>query len=130
MTSRRLLNIALFIAFLFCYVDWGHGGAEFIFQAQIDIFSKLTTQPDILLSPLILFPLLGQGFLLLATFPKNINTYRQLTNIGLLCLTFIVLLITGMSLFTSKWVSFITTIPYLLLAVIIIIKQLPPKSVD
>ena len=121
MIYKRLFNIGLFIAFLFCYVDWGHDGSEFIFQMQLGMFSTLKNQPEKFSSPFLLFPLIGQFCLLLATISKNVIVFRRLTIVGLLCLTIIVLLIVGFSLLTSKWTSFLSTIPYLLFTILIII---------
>ena len=65
------LNILLIITSLLGYLEWGDNKSSFLFQAEMEVFSKLFTEPMSVLHPLTILPILGQILLLVTLFLKR-----------------------------------------------------------
>ena len=117
---HKLFNIALLIAFLFVYLDWGHDGAEFIWQLESSIFSGPDYNIGLLTNPLFILAFIGQVLLIAATI-KTQNS-RRVTTIGVVLLSGIVILVLIMGLLVLKIKIVLSTVPFLILVTILIIK--------
>ena len=117
---NKLINIGLFIAFLFVYLDWGHDGAEFIWQLESSIFSESGYNIGLLANPLFILAFLGQVLLIVATI-KTHNSSRA-TTYGVVLLSGIVIPVLIMGLLVPKIKMILSTVPYLILVTILIIK--------
>ena len=123
---KKLLNICLFLSFLFGYLEWGKGQHAFIFQSEAEIFLNLKHNYTAALHPLIIIPLCGQILLLYTFFRQQVS--RVLSLAGLACLSTLMLLIlvTGLVTFNFKIAG--SAIPFMITAVLILKynrKQIP-----
>lgn len=117
---HKLLNIALFISFLFVYLDWGHDGAEFIWQLESSIFTGPGHNTALFVNPFFILAFIGQVLLIISTIKSQFS--RRVTTYGVVFLSGIVIpvLIMGLLLFKVKII--LSTLPFLILATIFIIK--------
>ena len=80
--SQRLINIALFVSSLACYLEWP-GNSGFLFQMEYEVFAKALRGISVL-HPLVILPLIGQIILLLTIFQKTPGKVITLIAIGFL----------------------------------------------
>jgi len=117
----RLINILLLIACLSCYIDWGHDGSEFLFQMEFDILRSLISQSTNI--PLVIFfPLIGEALIIVSLFINDERKSQMSTSVGLVILSLVVLPIFVLGIFTSKLYSILSTLPFFVLAAVIIIR--------
>lgn len=112
----RLINIGLFLAFNFCYLEWGSDQSSFLFQVVYTIFAEKKDLLSTLTHPLILFGFAGQLLLLLSAIRKVPNKIVNL--IGWLCLAVIVSLILLVGLLALNWKIILSTVPFIVLSVL------------
>jgi len=87
---NKILTLLLILTSLLGYLEWGKGNESFLFQAEIEIFLKLFTDPESVAHPFTLLPLAGQLLLFITLFQKRsskVLIYVGLLGIGIL-LTF------------------------------------------
>lgn len=75
--KAKILNLLLILTSLIGYLEWGKDASVFFFQAEAQILSKLFTDTQSVLHPLILLPLAGQLLLLITLFQKNKRTHTH-----------------------------------------------------
>ena len=81
--KSKILNLTLILTSLIGYLEWGQDMSMFLFQGELDVISKLFTDPLSVLHPFTLLPLLGQILLLITLFQKNPS--KVLTYVGIYC---------------------------------------------
>jgi hypothetical protein len=109
----RLINLALLISSLICYLEWGGGNSGFLFQLEFELFQ----QEDLAHSfthVMVLAPLLGQALLLFTVFQKKPG--KWLTLIGIAMLSVLVLMIFLIGILGLNYKIFISTLPFLVSA--------------
>jgi len=114
--KSKILNLLLILTSLIGYLEWGQDNKSFLFQAELEIVSKLFTDPESVIHPLTLLPLAGQLLLLITLFqkkPGKILTYLGILGIGILLAFMFVI---GLLSVNFKIVLF--TIPFLSIAFI------------
>ena len=112
---RKIINLLLFFAFQFCYMEWPPNNSMFVFQAEYEIFSKTESLISNIIHPIILLGLIAQIILLMGAFlPKF---YKKLNTIGIIILGFLVLLFLLISILSTNIRMLLATLPYLLLCV-------------
>lgn len=124
--KSKLLNLLLIITSLFGYLEWGGGNHSFLFQAEGEVLAKIFTDPASVLHPFTVLPIIGQLLLLITLFqkqPSKILTYAGIAGLGIL-LSFI-FLVGALSL---NFKIMLTSLPFLVLAVITIRHYLKKKS--
>jgi len=117
---KRLLNLALLIAFQFCYLEWPPNNSMFLFQGEIEIFSKTESWISNFTHPIILTGLVTQIVLLLGAILPNINS--KLNNVSVLLLGALVLLFAVVGVLSLNYKIILSTLPFLILAVIYFVK--------
>ncbi len=112
---KQVINLALLIAFLFCYLEWPPNNSMFVFQGEYEIFSNTKNWVSNFTHPLILVGFIAQLLLLYCVFNKKAS--HKLNSIGILLLTPLVLLffVVGILSFNTKIA--LSTLPYLILVV-------------
>ena len=63
--KSKLLNIGLILTSFVGYLEWGGNNKMFLIQGEIELISKLLTDPGSALHPFTLLPLIGQVLLIL-----------------------------------------------------------------
>lgn len=115
---KRVLNFGLLLSFLVGYLEWGTDKNTFIFQAEYELFSKILESPLTFLHPFILVPFCGQ-ILLLYIIIKGDST-KLLTLIALASLGVFMLFLLFIGLLSKNFKIIISTLPFLIMATIII----------
>ena len=116
--KSKIINICIILASLFGYLEWGKDSKMFLFQGEIEIVSKLFSDPASVIHPFTLFPLFGQIILVFTLFQKKPS--RLLSIIGLGCLTVLLLLMFAIGIMTLKFKILISTMPFLLTGILAI----------
>ncbi|HFA48692.1 MAG TPA: hypothetical protein ENJ95_06725 [Bacteroidetes bacterium] len=116
--KSKLLNIALILTSLIGYIEWGEGNQMFIFQGEIEIISKLLSDPISVLHPFTLVPLLGQILLLITLFQKRPS--KILTYIGLGCIGILILLILLVGSLNLNIKAILSAMPFLIVGVLVV----------
>lgn len=115
----KVLIICVVLASLLGYLEWSGGNRMFLYQAEAEIMYKLFTQPQLVMHPFILLPLLGQ-VLLLATLlrerPNKILVFAGMAAIGIL---YLFMLFIG--IISSKFRITLSTVPFLTISIWLIV---------
>lgn len=108
----KILNLCLILTSLFGYLEWGKDNSSFLFQAELEIFSKLISDPISAFHPLTILPLLGQILLAITLFqkkPSKVLNYIGLGGIGILLLFMFVI-----GLISLNYKIALSTLPFLI----------------
>lgn len=115
-STRRLLYLALAIAPLFAYLEWGGGNHGFLFQMERDILiSKGAQFSSSMLHPAVLLPLLGQLLLIIAAALPKPN--RRLALVGVVLLSLLVGFILLIGVLGLSLKIILSTLPFVVLVV-------------
>ncbi len=117
-TFKKILNGALLLFFLIGYLEWGQTEHTFIFNAELDVFSKMVSDPMSVMHPLIIAPFAGQVLLLLTLFQDTPG--RMMTLIGLACLgsLIVVLFLIGAMSLNIKMIA--STLPFIVTGILVL----------
>lgn len=116
--KSKILNFLLIITSLFGYLEWGGNNHMFLFQTEIEIFSKLLIHPTSVIHPLTILPLLGQLFLLFTLFQKEPS--KKLTFIGITCIGILILLMFIIGIMSWNFKILTSTLPFIALSIVTI----------
>ena len=122
MTRSKILNLFLILTSFVVYLEWGSDNKMFLIEGEIDLFSKIFSDPLSVIHPFIFLPLIGQLLLLITLFQEEPN--RLLTNLGLFGLSVLILFIFFIGIISKNFKIALSTIPFLITAFLIIKKQL------
>jgi len=114
--KSKILNALLILTSLIGYLEWGQDNKSFLFQAELEIFPKLFTDPKSVAHPFTLLPLAGQLLLFITLFqkrPGKILTYLGILGIGILLAFMFVI-----GLLSVNYKIVLSTIPFLVIAFI------------
>ncbi|MEQ1553324.1 MAG: hypothetical protein ABL929_04045 [Ferruginibacter sp.] len=113
--KQKSINLFLIISSLLGYLEWSGGNNIFLLKAEIEIFSKLFSNPLSVLHPLILIPVIGQVFLTITLFQNKPS--KGLTYIGIGCIILLFLLMLFIGISTKNYKILLSTIPFLFFSV-------------
>jgi len=125
--KSKILNILLIVTSLIGYLEWSGNNQMFLFQGEAEIIYKLFTNPASVIHPFILLPLIAQILLLITLFqksPSRILTYISIAGLGLL-LGFMFII----GLISLNFKILLSTIPFLIVAILTIRNQKKSKTV-
>lgn len=117
--KSKISNLLLIITSLFGYLEWGGNSHSFLFQAEGEIFSKLFTNPNAVLHPFTLLPMIGQLLLVITLFqktPSKILTYISIGGLGIL-LAFMFII----GIISLNFKIILSTIPFIIIATVTIL---------
>lgn len=117
--TKRIINLALFLSFLPGYLEWGNNYHLFIFQAEGEIFSKLTSNPLSVLHPFTLIPFAGQIILVFTLFQKEPG--KRLTFTGLACLSLLMVFLFFIGLLGMRLKIVASVIPFITLGIVAVV---------
>lgn len=114
--KSKILNFLLIIFSLFGYLEWSGNNHLFLFEAEIEIFSKLFTRPISVLHPIIVLPIAAQFILLFTLFqnkPSKKLTYISIFGLGIL---FVFMLFIG--IISLNYKIALSTIPFIVVSIV------------
>ena len=121
MGKQKLLNLALILSSLIVYLEWGGDNSMFLFEGEIEFFSKIFQDPLSILHPFIILPLCGQIILAITLFQKQPS--KILTYVGLGGLSILILFISFIGLLDLNFKIVLSTIPFILSGILAIRNQ-------
>ena len=121
----KTLNIGLILTSLPGYLEWGKDNHLFLFQAQMQILSKLFSDPLSVIHPFILLPLAGQLILLFTLFQKKPS--RLLTFAGMACLSLLLVFMFVIGLLSINLKILVSTLPFMITGILVIIYHVKNK---
>jgi hypothetical protein len=94
---KRLALFSVFVAFLFCYLEWPPDNSMFVFNAVYLILFQQGDLQNNLIHPAILLPLLGELILLYQVFQKTPSKRWAIVGMALPGLLVLLLLFIGIA---------------------------------
>ena len=123
---KKLLNLLLVLTSLFGYLEWGVDNSTFLFQAEYDILTKLITDPNSVMHPFVVLPLLGQLLLLITLFQKEPG--KRLTYVGIGCIGLLLGLMFIIGIIGPDIKILLSTVPFIVTATIVVLNFRKKKS--
>ena len=117
--KAKLLNIAVIISSLLAYLEWGSDQSMFLFQGEVEVLSKIISNPSSVLHPFIIIPMIGQLLLTITLFQKIPSHRLSYWGIAFIALLLLFVFIIGIIGFNYK--ILISTLPFLLFSIYTII---------
>lgn len=111
---KRLLNLAILIAFSFCYLEWPSSNSLFIVQGEYEIVTNTKNMLSNFTHPIIIIGFLAQLIVLYAAIVKDTNKKRN--TIGIVLLSLLVLLFLIVGILSANYKIIFSTLPFLGLA--------------
>lgn len=115
----KKLNICLLLTSLFGYLEWGKDNHLFLFQAQMEILSKLLSDPLSVIHPFILLPLTGQLILLITVFQKKPSRLLTFAGLSFLSLLLVFMFVIGLISYNIK--ILLSVLPFIITGTLVII---------
>ena len=115
MKSKKL-NFLLIIFSLIGYLEWSGNQHIFLFEAEIEIFSKLFTSPISVLHPFIILPIISQFLLLFTLFQKKPS--KKLTYISIFCLGILLGFMLIIGIISLNYKIALSTIPFIVVSLV------------
>ena len=114
--KSKILNFLLIIFSLFGYLEWSGNNHLFLFEAEIEIFSKLFTSPISVLHPFIVLPIAAQFILLFTLFQKKPS--KKLTYISIFCLGILLGFMLIIGIISLNYKIALSTIPFIVVSIV------------
>ncbi len=114
--KSKILNFLLIIFSLIGYLEWSGNQHIFLFEAEIEIFSKLFTSPISVLHPFIILPIISQFLLLFTLFQKKPS--KKLTYISIFCLGILLGFMLIIGIISLNYKIALSTIPFILVSLV------------
>jgi hypothetical protein len=124
----KLLNTALILSSLIAYLEWGTSQASFLAQVELELISKLFTNPLSVLHPFTVLPLLGQILLLITLFQNKVSS--KITYIGIACLGILLLFIGFVGCIGLNYKIILSVLPFISISIFTIHSHKRHKSID
>lgn len=118
MTSMRTkyFIIGMLLSSLMVYLEWGGGQHLFLYETELDVLYRLVTNPNSVLHPLVLLPIVGQILLICALFHSPIK--RNLVVLGIIGLSTLLCTILLVGILDTNLKIFASTLPFFLFCVL------------
>lgn len=113
--KHKILNLSLVLTSLIGYLEWGTDSKMFLFQGEMEILSKLFTDPTSVAHPFTLLPLFGQLLLLVTLVQKQPNKILTYTGLGCIGILLAFMFVIGLMSFNVK--ILLSAVPFLVTAV-------------
>jgi hypothetical protein len=116
--KSKIYNSLLILFSLIGYLEWGKTNHSFLYQVEIEMLSKLMTDPRSIIHPLTILPLIGQILLLATLFQKKPN--KTWTYIGIGCIGLLLILMFLIGLISLNYKITLSTIPFIVFSILTI----------
>jgi hypothetical protein len=113
--KAKFLNALLIVTSLFGYLEWSGDSHMFLFQAEVEVISRMFTDIHSMIHPFTLIPMLGQLLLIITLFRKNPG--KILTTMGMLCLLILLGFMFVIGLLGLNYKIALSTLPFLVVVV-------------
>lgn len=115
----KLLIGSVVLSSLFGYLEWGGQDYHaFLYQTEIEFFSKLFTDSKSVLHPFTVIPLAGQLILIFVLFQKRPNFWLVLS--GIVGLAVLLLFMFFIGIISGSWKITLSVLPFIVLSLTVI----------
>ncbi|WP_396159229.1 hypothetical protein [Flavobacterium sp.] len=114
--KSKILNFLLILFSLFGYLEWSGKNHMFLFEAEIEILSKLFINPKSVIHPFIILPVISQFLLLFTLFQKTIN--RKITYISIFGLGLLIYFLFFVGLISLNYKIALSTLPFIVVSIV------------
>lgn len=114
--KSKILNFLLILFSLFGYLEWSGKNHMFLFEAEIEILSKLFINPKSVIYPFIILPVISQFLLLFTLFQKTIN--RKITYISIFGLGLLIYFLFFVGLISLNYKIALSTLPFIVVSIV------------
>lgn len=114
----KILNLLLIVTSLFGYLEWGGSNHSFLFESEFQVLSGLLSNPESVIHPFTVIPLVGQILLLFTVFQRKPG--KALTFIGIACIGVLLGFMLFVGLMALNYKIIISTIPYFIISMVTI----------
>jgi hypothetical protein len=114
--KSKILNFLLIIFSLIGYLEWSGNQHIFLFEAEIEIFSKLFTSPKSVIHAFIILPIISQFLLLFTLFQKKPS--KKLTYISIFGLGILLGFMLFIGLISLNYKIALSTIPFIVVSIV------------
>lgn len=116
--NLKLLNSLLILTSLIGYLEWGESQHMFFFQSEIQIISELFSDPQKVIHPFTILPLLGQIILIVTLFQKTPN--KWLTIVGMACIAILLFFVLLIGVLSLNAAIFFSAMPFTILCFLVL----------
>jgi hypothetical protein len=116
--KNKVLNSLLILSSFIGYLEWVKDKKLFLFQLELEIISKVFSDPASVLHPLIILPFAGQLILLITLIQRKPN--KVLILIGIAGLGILLGLMFVIGLMSLNFKILFSTFPFLMFAILTI----------
>ncbi len=116
--KKKIFNFLLIITSLIGYLEWGKNNHTFLFQSEVELLSKIFTNPYAAIHPFTILPLFGQLLLVITLFQRKPN--KNLTYLSIGCLGILLGFMFLIGLISLKIKISISTIPFIVVSILTI----------
>jgi hypothetical protein len=118
--KQKIINLLLILSSLLGYLEWGSNNHLFLIQAEGELLRKMFSDPTSVIHPFTLMPFAGQIILAITLLQKAASKVLTFIGIGCIILLFLLMLFIGIS--TKNLKIFSSTIPFIFLSVLTILR--------
>jgi type IV secretory pathway VirB6-like protein len=111
--KNKLIISGLVLSSFIGYLEWGKDSKSFLIQAELEVLSKIFTDPASVVHPFTLVPLMGQILLLITLFQKKPSRLLAFIGIGSIGILLLFMFFIGILSFNLKILA--STIPFIVL---------------
>jgi hypothetical protein len=116
--KNKLLVVLIILSSLVGYLEWGGNQKAFLFEIEMEVLSKLFTNPGSIIHPMTILPMLGQILLIISLWREPLNKKLVYWGLGLIGILLLLLLFIGIISF--NWKIIVCSLPFLIVAILYI----------
>ena len=124
--KTKILNLLLIISSMSAYLEWGPDQSMFLIEGEMEILSKLFSDPLSVAHPFVLLPLAGQVLLLITLFQKNPSATLSL--LGMAAITLLLLFIFLIGLMNLHIKILFSSLPFVVIGIISVLHHWKRKK--
>jgi hypothetical protein len=114
--KSKILNFLLILFSLFGYLEWSGKNHMFLFEAEIEILSKLFINPKSVIHPFIILPIISQFLLLFTLFQKTAS--KKITYISIFGLGLLIYFLFFVGLISLNYQIALSTLPFIVVSIV------------
>ncbi|MBL7789511.1 MAG: hypothetical protein JNL75_06715 [Chitinophagales bacterium] len=112
--KNKLLVFLIIITSLLGYLEWGGGNKAFLFEMEMEVISRLFSNPGSIIHPLTILPMIGQLMLIFSLWREPFYKKMAFWGLGLIAILLVFILVVGV--ISLNWKIVVSVIPFLILS--------------
>lgn len=112
--KNKLLVFLIIITSLLGYLEWGGGNKAFLFEMEMEVISRLFSNPGSIIHPLTILPMIGQLMLIFSLWREPFYKKLAFWGLGLIAILLVFILVVGV--ISLNWKIMVSVVPFLILS--------------